>query len=187
MPFLDDSAVAAIGFKSVGVGVLVSDGARFYGAERIELGDHCRIDDFALLSAGAGGIALGRYVHVACYSSLQGDAEIRLSDFSGLSSRVAIYSSSDDFTGAAMAHPTVPSDVRRVDSRPVSIGSHVIVGAGSIVLPGVRLGEGAAVGALSLVKEDVPPFVIVGGVPARRIGVRQRDLLELERRLTGRD
>ena len=54
---------------------------------------------------------------------------------------------------------------------------------GSIVLPGVTLAEGAGVGALSLVKEDVGPFEMVGGVPARRIGTRARTVLELEGKL----
>jgi galactoside O-acetyltransferase len=58
------------------------------------------------------------------------------------------------------------------------------IGAGSIVLPGVTLEDGAGVGALSLVREDVGPFEMVAGIPARRIGSRARTVLELERRLT---
>jgi galactoside O-acetyltransferase len=65
----------------------------------------------------------------------------------------------------------------------VKIGSHVIIGAGSIVLPGVTLEEGVAVGALSLVKKDCEAFGIYMGVPAKRIGGRKRDLLELEQQL----
>ena len=164
----------------------VSDGARFYGAERIDLGDHCRIDDFALLSAGAGGISVGRYVHIACFCSLQGDATIVLDDYVGLSSRTAVYSSTDDFSGAGMTGPMVPGDFRKVTSAPVRLQRHALVGAGSVVLPGVTLGVGAAVGALSLVREDVPSFTIVGGAPARALGPRRRDLLELERRLEER-
>ena len=66
---------------------------------------------------------------------------------------------------------------------PVTVGRHVIVGNGSVLLPGVTLGEGAAVGALSIVKRDVPPFAIVAGPDGRQIGERRRDLLELERRV----
>jgi dTDP-4-amino-4,6-dideoxy-D-glucose acyltransferase len=57
-----------------------------------------------------------------------------------------------------------------------------VVGAGSIVLPGVTLQEGSAVGALSLVKSDCEAFGLYAGVPARRLGERKRDLLELEQR-----
>jgi acetyltransferase-like isoleucine patch superfamily enzyme len=184
--FLTDEQLAGIGFRSIGCAVNVSDGARFYGAGRIDLGDHCRIDDFALLSAGADGISIGRYVHIACFCSLQGDGAIVFEDYSGLSSRVAIYSSSDDFSGAAMAHPTIPAELRQVETAPVRLERHALVGAGSVILPGVVLRVGSAVGALSLVRETVPPFTIVAGVPATVRGERRRDLLGLERRLENR-
>lgn len=186
MPFVDRSTLEAMGFRTVGRGVEVSDGARFYGTERIDLGDHCRIDDFAIVSAGADGISIGRHVHVSCFVSLQGDSRIVLEDYTGLSSRVALYSSTDDFSGAGMTGPTLPSDLRRVQSAPVHVCQHALVGTGSVILPGVTLGVGCAVGALSLVREDVPPFTIVGGAPARVLGARRRDLLELQRRFETR-
>jgi galactoside O-acetyltransferase len=49
---------------------------------------------------------------------------------------------------------------------------HAILGAGCVVLPGVVIGESSAVGALSLVKANVPAFAVVAGVPARIIGQR---------------
>jgi galactoside O-acetyltransferase len=96
---------------------------------------------------------------------------------------VSIYSSSDEYSGEGMIGPTLPSDVRRVTSAPVTLKKHSVIGAGSIVLPGVTLAEGAAVGAMSLVKDDVGPFEMVAGVPAKQIGTRGRTVLELERRL----
>lgn len=53
---------------------------------------------------------------------------------------------------------------------PVRIGSGVYVGACSVVLPGVTIGEGAIVAAGSVVRHDVEPGTVVGGVPARVIG-----------------
>ncbi|SFR03407.1 acyltransferase [Desulfoscipio geothermicus] len=50
---------------------------------------------------------------------------------------------------------------------PVEIGKDVMIGANSTVLPGVRIGDGAVVGAGSLVNRDVPPGALVCGVPAR--------------------
>jgi acetyltransferase-like isoleucine patch superfamily enzyme len=58
-----------------------------------------------------------------------------------------------------------------------------VVGAGSIVLPGVEIGEGSVVGALSLVKSTLEPWGIHAGVPARRLRERGRDLVMLEREL----
>jgi dTDP-4-amino-4,6-dideoxy-D-glucose acyltransferase len=187
VPFLSPESIEEIGFQSVGRGVQISDGARFYGAERIELGDHCRIDDFALLSAGEGGISVGRHVHIACYCSLQGDGPIVIEDFAGVSSRSMILSSTDDFSGAAMTGPTLPPHVRAIETAAVRLQRHALVGAGSVVLPGVTLGLGSAVGALSLVRDDVPSFAIVAGSPARKIGERRRDVLELEHELERRE
>lgn len=58
----------------------------------------------------------------------------------------------------------------------VIIGDHVWIGYRAIVLPGVKIGDGAVVGAGAVVTRDVEPFAIVAGNPARKIGERNRDL-----------
>src|SRR5262245_8011584 len=105
---LSQKEVAALGLGAVGRDVTISRLASFHGNERIAIGDHVRIDDFCILSAGAGGIRIGSYVHVAAYVLMVGAERISLEDFSGLSSRVAIYSSSDDYSGSSLTNPTVP-------------------------------------------------------------------------------
>jgi galactoside O-acetyltransferase len=149
----------------------------------VSLGSNVRIDAFVVLSAGAGGITIGDHVHIAAHCFLAGAAPILIEDFANVSGRVSIYSSNDDYSGESLMGPTVPSDFTRVTSAPVTLRRHSIIGAGSILLPGVTLGEGAGVGALSLVKQDVGPFEMVGGVPARRIGTRARTVLDLEGKL----
>ena len=171
-----------MGFASVGCNVLISDRASFHGTANISLGDNVRIDDFCVLSAGAGGIAIGNHVHVAVYSSLIGRGRITLGDFCNISARVSIYSSSDDYSGATMTNPTVPERYKNVRHADVTLGRHVIIGSGSVVLPGVTLEDGVAVGALSLVKDNCAAFGIYVGNPARRVRERKRDLLELEQR-----
>ena len=56
-----------------------------------------------------------------------------------------------------------------VPARPVRIGANVWIGFDSCILPGVTIGEGAIVGARAVVTEDVPPYTIVAGNPARVI------------------
>jgi maltose O-acetyltransferase len=58
----------------------------------------------------------------------------------------------------------------------VVIGDRVWIGYRAIILPGITIGEGAVVGAGSVVTRDVPPFAIIAGNPARIIGERNRDL-----------
>jgi galactoside O-acetyltransferase len=178
--WLSTQQIANMGFMSVGEGALLSDKASFHNCSRISVGRHSRIDDFVVISAGEGGVDIGANVHVAVYTALIGKGHIQLEDFCNLSSRVSIYSSNDDYSGQHMTNPTVPPAYTGVTHAPVRIGRHAIVGSGSIVLPGVYVGEGAAIGALSLVREDCDDFTIHAGAPARLIGQRQRTLLELE-------
>ncbi|WP_305815692.1 acyltransferase [Photobacterium leiognathi] len=131
-------------------------------------------------SSGNGEIYIGRNVHIAINSSLIGQENILISDFANISSRVAIYSSSDDFSGDWMTNPTIPERYTNVYSQPVLIGKHVIIGTGSTILPGVQLSDCCAVGAMSLVKNSYPEFTIVCGVPSRKVGFRNDNLLQLE-------
>jgi galactoside O-acetyltransferase len=182
MAILDRAQLKALGLKAFGEDVRISERASIYNAGDIRLGNHVRIDDFCILSAGPGGIEIGDHVHVAAYTSLIGAARIALRDFANLSSRVSVYSSSDDYSGQTMTNPMVPDEYKKVEIAEVIIGRHVIVGCGSVILPGVRLEEGVAVGALSLIKDDCAPFGIYAGAPARRRGERSRELLKVEAR-----
>lgn len=182
MAMLDIEAIERMGFASVGENVQISDRASFYGANQITLGSNVRIDDFCVLSAGLGGICIGQHVHIAVYSSLIGAGKITLSDFCNISSRVSIYSSSDDHTGATMTNPTVPSEYTGVKHADVLLGKHVLVFGGSVILPGVTLQDGVVIGALSLIKRNCQAFGIYAGNPARRISERKRDLLEMEKK-----
>jgi maltose O-acetyltransferase len=58
----------------------------------------------------------------------------------------------------------------------VVIGNRVWIGYRALILPGVTIGDGAVVGAGSVVAKDVEPFAIVVGNPARKVGERSKDL-----------
>lgn len=177
--WLDAAELADLGLRSVGSDVRISRFARLYGADRMSIGDHVRIDDFCILSADEP-MRIGRNVHIAAYCGLFGAAGLELLDFSNLSSRISIYTVSDDYSGASLTNPTVPAAYRFPETGPVRIGRHAIVGAGAVILPGVSLGEGAAVGSLSLVVRSIPAWSIAVGVPARVIKARGRGLLDHE-------
>ncbi|MGC9772316.1 galactoside O-acetyltransferase [Fervidobacterium changbaicum] len=174
-----------IGFAKLGQNVLISRKASIYSPELMEIGDNVRIDDFCIIS---GKIRLGNYIHIAsgCYL-FAGEYGIEMENFSGLSSRVTIYAVTDDYSGKYLTNPTVPEEYRNVIGGKVHIGKHVIIGTGSTVLPGVEIGEGAAIGAMSLVTKSIQPWKIAVGIPAKEIRERSRDLLELEQQfLKGR-
>ena len=180
MSFLTDEEIEKMGFKSIGTNCLLSSKASFYNCKNISIGNNVRIDDFCVLSAGDRGIKIGNNIHIAVFSILTGQEAIILEDFSGLSSRVSIYSSSDDYSGNSMTNPTVSKQFKNIHQAPVIIGKHVIIGSGSVVLPGCHLGIGSAVGALSLVTKSISDFEIHFGAPAKKIKKRSKKLLDLE-------
>lgn len=179
--FLTEEELKKIGFKTLGKKVFISDKCSIYNAKNIEIGSNVRIDDFVVLSAGDGGIKIGSHIHIACYTSLIGKGEITLEDFSQVSSRVTILSSSDDFSGDFLIGPCIPNEFTNVKSKKVFLKKHSVIGTGCTVLPGVTLHEGAAVGAMSLVKNDVKAFTLVHGIPAKNEKSRRTKLLELEK------
>lgn len=181
--FLSKSQLNRLNLKSVGNNVKISDKAVFYNPTNIEIGDDVRIDDYCIISAGEGGIKIGNYVHIAVFCSIIGKGRVVMEDFSGLSSRVSIYTSNDDYTGKALTNPTVPSEYTNVTHGDVHLKKHVIVGSGSIILPNVVLEEGVAVGALSLVTKSFDEYKIIVGNPAKVLKDRKRDLQELEWKL----
>ncbi len=181
MAWLTTEKIQEMGFAKIGENVFLSDKASYYNCQNIRIGNNVRIDDFCVLSAGEGGIDIGNYIHITVFSSLIGAGNISRADFSGISSRVAIYSSNDYYSGEFMTNPMFPAEFTKVQHGDVKIGRHVIIGSGSIILPNVTLEEGVAIGALSLIRKNCEAFGIYSGSPAKRISERKRYLLELEK------
>jgi len=179
MAYLTDAQLSEIGFASLGRNVKISDKASLYNVDQIEIGSFSRIDDFCVLS---GRIAIGRNVHVTPQSLVSGGrAGAILADFTTLAYGVKVIAQSDDYSGATMTNSTVPTKYKMEVEAPVTIGRQAILGAGAIVLPGVRIGEGCSVGAGSVVLSSVPAWTIVAGVPAKFIKNREQGLLVHER------
>jgi dTDP-4-amino-4,6-dideoxy-D-glucose acyltransferase len=168
----------------LGRNVLIDRSARLFNPSHLRIGSNVRIDCFSVLSAGDDGLEIGDHVHLAMGVGIFGaSARVVIEDFAGLSARVVVFSGNDDYRDGFLTGPTVPMKYRRVTAGPVTFRRHAIIGAGSVILPGVAIGLGASVGALSLVHRPVADFEIVAGTPARRIGERSRDILEREQAL----
>jgi acetyltransferase-like isoleucine patch superfamily enzyme len=179
MAYLSKEALEAMGFKALGENVKVSDKASIYNPENIEIGDHSRIDDFCVIS---GRVSIGKYVHIAPFCLVAGgELGVTMEDFSGLAYNVLVFSQSDDYTGRSLTNPTVDDAYKKERKAKVSIKRHVIVGASSIVFPGVELSEGCSVGAMTLVNKSTKPWGVYVGNPAIRIKERKKDLLDLEK------
>jgi acetyltransferase-like isoleucine patch superfamily enzyme len=176
--FISDEDLLKIQFKSIGKNVRISDKSSIYNPELIEIGDNSRIDDFCVIS---GKVTIGTHVHIAVFCNVAGGSEgIVLHDFSGLAYGCQVFTQSDDYSGQTLTNPTVPAKYKSEIKKSIDIGRHCIVGAGSIVFPGVHLAEGTAVGAASVVRKSTEAWSIYLGNPAKKIRSRSKKLLELE-------
>lgn len=118
-------------------------------AERIIIGDNCLLNHNNVLQGGkkTGRIIIGNHVHCG--------ANVMMFAFNhGLDS---------------LEIPTINQDYYDGD---IIIEDDVWIGAGSVILPGIKIGKGVVIASNSVVNKDVAPYTIVGGVPAKFIKER---------------
>jgi len=176
--FYSEEELKTLGLKTYGNGVLISRYCRIYGAEEVSIGDNVRIDDFCILS---GKITLGNNIHISAYCALYGSYGIEFKDNSGCSARTTIYSAMDDFSGDYLVGPMQPKEYVRVSGGKVTIEKYVQIGANCIVFPNITIGEGAVIGALSLINKDISRWTINAGIPTKIIRNREKGLLKYNR------
>lgn len=134
--------------SSCGINVYICPNVHFSSPERISMGSHVWIGHNVKMD-GSG------YLDVGSGCIIARDTEILTSNH---------YFQGDDLE-------EIPYDKRFIYKK-VTIGENIWIGMRSVILPGVTIGEGAIVGACSVVTKDVPPLAIVAGNPAKVIRYR---------------
>ena len=120
-------------------------------------------------------ILLCDYVHIQPHCHLYGMGGIEIGKGSILSHEVQILSSNHNYDSADLEY--LPYD-KRNDCKQVTIGEYVWIGARSLILPGVHIGNGAVIGAGSVVTKDVPECAVMGGNPAHIIKYRNKEVFK---------
>jgi acetyltransferase-like isoleucine patch superfamily enzyme len=168
--------------KYIGRNVIIGKTVRIRYPELVSIGDNCIIDDFTYISTE---LNLIGYNHISAGCKIIGgkNSIVNLDMFSTLSPNVTIAAGSDDYEGG-IATPLVPLEFKgKVEYGTVTIGRHAILGSSSVILPNVSIGDGVAIGALSLVKRNLEPWYLYAGIPVRRLKKRNKDqILNLEYR-----
>ncbi|NMB84479.1 acyltransferase [Candidatus Roizmanbacteria bacterium] len=113
-------------------------------------------------------IVIGDDTIVGEQAVLDGRDKLAIGNHVALATGVMIYNSDHDLND-----PNFKAVIA-----PVKIDDYVFIGPRAIILPGVQIGKGAVVGAGAVVTKDVPPYAIVGGVPAKIIGERKNKNLQ---------
>ena len=185
MAYYSNNQLKQLGFKFIGKNVKISDKASIYNFDQIEIGDNSRIDDFCIVS---GKIKIGRNVHITPQCLVAGGTKgIIFEDFTTIAYGVQVFTQSDDYSGKTMTNSTIPTKYKNEYKKEVLIKQYSIIGAGSVIMPGVSLLEGTSVGAMSLLTKDTLPWSIYAGCPAKKIKNRNKDLLELTKLYLGDD
>ena len=175
--FYTEEELKHLGLQYFGSNVLISRKVSLYSPETIVIGDNVRIDDFCILS---GNIKLGSQIHISAYSALYGGGGIEMEDYTGLSPRCTVLSATDDFSGNALVGPCVNDEYRNVFCGKVLIKKYSQIGTNTTILPNVVIGEGTAVGAMSLVTKSLPSWSICFGIPAKFMKERSKKMLDIE-------
>lgn len=179
--YYNENDLKKCGFKFVGENVLIDKNCTIIGKENISIGDNVRIDGFTTITCLRDGyLNIKGNNHIASYCLIAASGGITFEKFSGVAHGVKLYSSSDDYSGKSLTNPTVPTKYKNEMVKPIFLGKHSIIGSNSVVLPGTKIGEGVAVGAMSLVTKDLDDWGIYFGSPAKKIKNRSKKLLELE-------
>jgi acetyltransferase-like isoleucine patch superfamily enzyme len=171
-------------FRFIGKNVLIKKNVSLYFIENISIGNNVRIDDNVIIVASKkeNPVKIGNHVHIASNCYLAGSDGIDMMDFTTLAPGVLIFSGSDDYSGKKLTNPMVGNPYVGGKSGKVTLCKHVIIGAGSVILPDVTIKQGSSVGALSLVNKDLNSWGVYSGIPAKKIKSRHKDILKLEKK-----
>lgn len=159
---------------------------KIVGIENIEFGKNIIIDDFVFIYAKKK-IRIGNYVHIASFTSITGGESLIMEEFSGLSSGVRIFTGSEDFVDGGFGNPTISETYRNVKRSSVHVGKFCVIGANSVILPGVTVGEGTAVAAGSIVSKNLDPWGVYVGNRRHKERNRKEVLSTYARFLEGKD
>lgn len=135
---------------------------KIIGIENIDFGKYIIIDDFVLLYAKEK-IKIGNYVHIANFTSITGGKEISIGNYAAISQGCRILTATDDFKDWGFGNSTIDDTFRNIKSSPISIGDFCIIGANSVILPGVTIPEGTTIGANSVVTRNLEPWGVYIG------------------------
>lgn len=155
--------------KKVGSNVTIMKSVSFTNPSKIYIGNKVLIGSYTLI-INEGDVIIGDNVHISSYCLFSGKGNITIGDNVMFGSGVKIISSNHGFSKL-----DIPMIMQEETYADIKIENDVWVGTNVIILKGVTISEGAIIGAGAVVKKDVPPYSIVGGVPAKIIKYRENN------------
>ncbi len=167
--------------KKMGVNVFIDKGTSIIDPCFVEIGSNTYIDTNVDIYGGLSDaclVKIGSYVHIAGGCIIAGRGGIEIGNYTGIAAGSKIYSATHHYKNHAnefvIISPLVAKEQQFLLEAPIIIKEHVFIGFNCVVLPGVVLERGCVIGAQSLVKSNVPEFVIAVGSPLKIVNQRPR-------------
>ena len=177
--YLDENELSDLGIASVGKNVRVSEDAILIGLENISLGSNIRIDSYNVILSKRGKFVVGNNVHIEPSSSIVAHFGVEIGNFCTISHGSRIYTASANYSGDYFTNVFPEAKYQVPKTGQIILEDHVMIGGNCVVMPGVTLGEGAAIGALSFVRKSVEGWTIYGGNPLKRLGDRRKNIKDI--------
>jgi len=135
---------------------------------RVFLGEYCRLCCGVYFETNSDArISIGRHSFINSGSMIVAGAGIDIGDYAMIGEYVSIRDTNHGIAAGALVK------LQPQSAAPVTIGADVWIGRGAVILSGVTLGDGAIIGANSVVTRDIPPGAIAVGAPAKIIRHRE--------------
>ena len=167
--------------KYVGKDVVLYPLCKLIRPQNAEIDDYARILDYTFIDAGKS-LKIGKHSMITWQVVIEGGANTYIGD------RVFIGPGSKILTSTYAIHgyysaEFIPDGCHKIEYGDITLNDDVYIGANCTLLPGITIGEGAAVGANALVNCDLEPWGIYVGTPAKKIGVREKPSAEMTEKL----
>tara|TARA_B100001057_G_scaffold109589_1_gene107543 strand:- start:10467 stop:11057 length:591 start_codon:yes stop_codon:yes gene_type:complete len=180
--YFSDEELKKFNFKKLGKNIKISKNCVINDFSKISIGNNVRIDSFTVILTKNNELNIGNFVHIASHVFIGAHSGMKLKSFSGLGHGVKIFTVNDDYSGESLTNPTTDKNFKKESKGKVIIGKHVNIGSNSIILPNVKIGDGASVGSSSLVNQNLKSWYIYFGAPCRPLLKRSKTLLKLEKK-----
>lgn len=158
--------------KYCGEGVYIYPLCKMIHPDHAELDDHCRLFDNVFIDAGKS-LKIGKYTIVTWFSLIEGGGNITIGDRVFIGPGAKILSSTYELNGYYSIE-FIPNECRKTVYTDITIHDDAYIGANSVIMPGVTIGEGVVVGANSMVNRNLKPWGIYFGNPVKLIGMREQ-------------
>jgi acetyltransferase-like isoleucine patch superfamily enzyme len=155
-------------FCRLGKNVVFEKGVLVFHPENIEIGDNVYIGHYTMLKGYyKNSMVIGDHTWIGPQCFLHSAGGLRIGRAAGIGPKVTILTSQHQCIDREL-----PVYFSPLEFAEVWLGDGCDIGAGTIILPGVKIGEGAIVGAGAVVVNEIPSYEIWAGVPAQKIKER---------------